>query len=58
MRLVSVESSTDPSKKYTVRQTKDGLRCSCPSFVFRETCKHLEQVSDRFDEPEGGKNEK
>lgn len=44
--LVSVTSSSNPDKKYTVRQMPDKTwACSCPHFVFRnKQCKHIDGV--------------
>lgn len=41
-----VESFTQKGKFYIVRETPEGLRCSCPAFVFndKQNCKHIEQV--------------
>ena len=39
---LQVTSETQRNKKYDVFLTKEGWKCSCPHFVFRnQECKHI-----------------
>ena len=47
-RFFPVKSSTDPHKVYMVRQLSTGeWVCGCPSFIFRNTCKHVQKIKNQ-----------
>lgn len=45
-RFFTVQSFSNPNKRYVVRQTSDGeWRCDCPFFVFRnKKCDHIRKI--------------
>ena len=43
---LEVESSSHPGTFYTVEKGRDYIRCSCPGFVFKGTCKHTEVIEN------------
>lgn len=52
MRIWKIKSRSEPKKMRTVRKTKKGLRCNCPSFIFskrkNETCRHIKKLEQRL----------
>jgi len=42
--IFTVESESHPGTFYTVEKGKDYIRCNCPGFTFRGTCKHVEAI--------------
>ena len=43
-----VASSKDPNKFYTVTKNRDGSwECSCPGFIYRRKCSHIEKVQGK-----------
>ncbi len=40
----TVESTSQPGTFYTVERGKDYIRCNCPGFKFRGTCRHIKEI--------------
>lgn len=41
-----VQSMTTPGKTYRVWGEKGNMKCSCPSFKYRNTCKHVQAMGN------------
>lgn len=41
-----IPSETTPGKTYRVWGEKGNMHCSCPSFTYRNTCKHVQSLGE------------
>lgn len=49
MKKKVVKSFTQEGVEYVIRETKNGLRCSCPDCVLRDReCKHIRKYKNEF----------
>lgn len=39
-----VRSHSDPKQLYKIVKTPAGWECTCPGYLYRKTCKHLEEA--------------
>lgn len=44
MNTIKVKSFTDSETEYTIYNTEDGYKCTCPDFALRQhKCKHIKR---------------
>lgn len=46
--MIAVASQRTPGLSYEVRDDIDGWRCTCPSYQFRRTCRHIKEATMAF----------